>query len=150
MTRDEFIAVLEPLVIALRAEFDLPTWTVYYRALQEVPVPALQAAITRRLTRGRQEYEPAFPEPGTIREWADQARMQLLEAHPYRPCEACSFTGWAEITDGTTVRVTRCSCWTAHQAQVARLGLGPAIAAPKRLASEFERFDARMAQTGER
>ena len=61
-----------------------------------------------------------------IREWAEQARTQLLEAHPYAPCEACHHTGWAEITDGTTVRVTRCPCWAAHQEQVVRLGLGPA------------------------
>src|SRR3990167_3481898 len=45
--RQQFEDILKPLVLALRAEFDVPTWTIYARALEDVPQVLLAAAVRR-------------------------------------------------------------------------------------------------------
>ena len=74
MTREAFKAILDPLVLALRAEVDLPTWTAYFRALQDVP-PALLASAVERAAKSC----TFMPKPGELRAYAEQARQALVE-----------------------------------------------------------------------
>lgn len=121
MTRDQFRAILGPLVLVLRADFDLPTWTAYYRALGDVPAPLLAAAVDRAT-----KTATFMPKPGELRTFAEAARKALIASLPYDPseCAQCDGTGWETLTEGDVQRVTRCGCWKRHQAQVAELGCG--------------------------
>lgn len=122
MTRPEFIAMLQPLVSAFRVDMDMPAWSAYFRALEDVPLRLLEAAVSRCLKSGG-----AFlPKPGELRQMAEEARMALLSAHPFHPCECCSAQGWTEQVMGGVRRMVRCACWHAHQQRIAQLGVGSA------------------------
>src|SRR3990167_5494480 len=81
VTREQFEAILKPLVLALRAEFDLPTWTAYFRALEDVP-PALLAAAVSRAAKSA----TFMPKPGELRTWAEEARQAVIAAYPFTGC----------------------------------------------------------------
>ena len=120
MTRPEFIAILQPLVSVFRADMDIPTWTAYFRALEDVPVPLLQSAVDRAVKSSGQ----FFPKAGELRQFAEDARKALMAAQEFQPCEMCSAQGWTEVTDGGVRRMTRCQCWKFHQDRIAQLGVG--------------------------
>lgn len=130
MDRTEFVMLLEPLVLALRATMDAPTWTAYFRALSDVPVRWLSAAVDAALREDR-----AFmPAPGELRALADHAMAQARAQLTPGECEDCDNTRWAEAPDADGVpRVSRCGCWQRYQVAVAELSTLPA-SAPRRLA----------------
>jgi hypothetical protein len=121
--RAQFEAILKPLVIALGAAFDLPTWTLYARALEDVPPALLEAAVARAARSTDAQGRQWMPKPGELRQWAEEARLALVAAHPFAPCSGCSTNGWTQAGGG--VYVKRCPCWTAHQERLAALGVGP-------------------------
>lgn len=119
MNRSEFRAMIEPLVVALGASFDLPTWTVYYRALEDVSAPLLAAAVERAAKSAR-----FMPKPGELRQYAEDARTALMAAHPYEGCCECEGQiGWRPRLDQPRA-VERCPCWGRHQERLAQLGVG--------------------------
>ena len=129
MTREQFKAILEPLVLALRAEMDTPTFTVYFHALKDVPTVLMVAARDRGLRWPRQAYDPAFPTAPMLRTWAEEARQALIAAHPFTSCVDCTSQGWVWVVYGNGAYAQRCPCWRAHQARLASLG-GALVALP--------------------
>ena len=137
------IAVLTPLSLAFRTPMDAAQWRVYFQALEDVPLRLLQEAVGAFVKQDR-----AFmPKPGELRTAAEQARLKLLAAVPYTGCDECSGTGWRSLTVNRVPIAERCPCKQAHLAQLAEMGLGPALVQPQLEAGEF---DAKLAQTGDR
>ena len=66
MTLQECTALLTPLALALRTPMDGPTFRAYHRALKDVPVRLLQAAIDHAEKRPRDAYQPTFPTAPTL------------------------------------------------------------------------------------
>jgi hypothetical protein len=121
MTLETCTAILAPLALAFRAEVDVPTFTVYARALADVPPPLLQAATNRALRTRR-----FFPTVAELLEDAEACRLALAAGVPFVPCVACRdrWPGWMTIVDPAgEAREDRCACWRAHQARLARLGV---------------------------
>ena len=145
MDRDEFRALLTPFVLAMRGDFDYPTWTGYFRVLGNVPARILEATLA---VLGAQERR-FMPTASEMLAAAERVRVGLLAAHPYRPGACCNFTGWAERSIEGVKRAERCACYGVHLRQLSDLGVGPALLLPGGDAEQVE-FDARMAQTGER
>lgn len=123
MTRERFRSILGPLVLALRAEFDQPNWTAYYRALQDVPDALLAAAVDRAL----RSPSPFMPKPGELRAAAEQERQALRAAQKYAGCLECEDQiGWRTVTHPDGAKVERCPCWKRHQQKLEELGVGGA------------------------
>ena len=121
MERIEFVRVVDPLVKAMRQTFDTPTWTIYYRALDDVPGRLLEAAVDRAAKSCR-----FMPKPGELREFAEEARKALIASVQFTACEQCDGTGWSQIGIDGVQRVQRCHCWKAHQQKLADLGVSSA------------------------
>ena len=121
MERPEFVAILSPLVVTMRAQFDQPTWTAYYRALEDVPAALLASAVVRAT-----KSATFMPKPGELRQFAEDARKALVASVKFDPseCAQCDGTGWETVTEHDVKRVQRCGCWTRYQQHVAALGCG--------------------------
>ena len=131
MTRETFRAIFTPLVIARGAEFDAFRWAAYGRVLQDLPEGLLTVAVTRGMMTPRQEYEAAFPDPGTIRTWAEEARQALIAAHPYEGCCDCEDSpGWRDVTHADGVAVERCPCRRRYREKLAALEAEPGLVIP--------------------
>lgn len=122
MTRAEFRAVLAPLVLTMRVDFDAPTWTAYYRALEDVPLGMLQTAAERASREDRQ----FMPKPGELRAMAERRRQELIAAHPYERCADCNFVGIVRTgtkADGRTPIYGKCQCWASYLKRLDALGI---------------------------
>lgn len=129
MTREEFRAVLSPLVLAMRAEFDAPTWTAYYQALEDVPVGVLQLSVQTLM----REPLAFFPKAGEFRAMAEKQRRVLLAAYPYDGCVECEGQRGFRTVLGTEGQKTveACPCKARHRQHLERLGLAaPLVALP--------------------
>lgn len=121
MDRAEFKALLEPLVFALRADFDLPTWTVYFRALEDVPAGLLAAAVERAA-----KSCTFMPKPGELRTFAEEARLALRAATKFECfCGNCTALGFIEREIDGVKRMARGPCWQAHQDRLGSVGTEP-------------------------
>ena len=120
MDRVTFVGLLTPLVLAMRADFDQPTWTAYFRALHDVPAPLLEAVVEAML---REPLE-FFPKAGELRARAERQRRLVLAANPHDGCCECEDQrGWrATIVDGVPW-VEKCPCLERHKAKLERLGV---------------------------
>lgn len=127
MTKAEFIQILEPLVIAMRAEFDQPTWTAYFRALEDVPAGVLAVSVQTLL----REPLAFFPKAGELRATAERQRRVLLAAYPYEGCAECEDQrGFRTVlTEGGQKTVSVCPCKARHHARLSRLGIAEPMAA---------------------
>ena len=125
MTLEECTTVLAPAAIALGARLDVPTFRAYHRALQDVPLSLLEAALETAQRTPREPYEPAFPPARRLRALAEQARHALIAAHPYEGCCECEDQrGWRTVTHADGAIVERCPGFRRHQEKLAQLGLG--------------------------
>ena len=120
MTRTECVGLLEPLRLAMGVEVDQPTWTVYFRALHDLPVQLLLAAVDRALKSSTR----FMPKPGELRQFAEDARTALMASVQYVPCAQCDETGWEGIEIDGVTRARRCGCWHRHQEKIQALGVG--------------------------
>lgn len=124
MTLKECTAILTPLVLALRAEMDAPTFRAYHRALDDVPKPLLESAVAAAM-----RLDSAFmPKPGELRALAETRRRELMAAHPYERCAACNFTGTVRLAPANWERGTpplygKCKCWDRYQVRLGELGI---------------------------
>ena len=75
MTLDETRALLIPLALAVRADFDGPTQRAYHRQLEAVPTGLAQAAVADLEQTGKHA--------------AERKRRQLVAANPYTGCADC-------------------------------------------------------------
>jgi len=127
MTREQFRDILGPLVLALRADFDLPTWMVYFRALADVPAQLLASAVERAA-----KSCTFMPKPGELRTFAEDARTALFKAHQYVGCADCEDSrGWRTVTYPDGARQERCPCRLRYQQKMEQLGAGTALALPE-------------------
>ena len=140
MTWDEFKTLTMPLAVQLGAEWDTPTWRLYHRAVEKIPVPLYAAAVQEAAgTRTK------MPSAAQIREMAESTRQQLLKANPYVGCIECEHQrGWVTRIDATSGQKTveRCGCKARYDAKLAELGVTTPIARAELPAasSEFSRF----------
>ena len=122
MTWDDFKRLTMPLAVQLGAEWDAPTWRLYHRAVEKIPL-ALYAAAIQAATETRTK----MPSAAQLRELAEAQRQQILAAHPYTGCIECEDQrGWRTVTHPDGARVERCPCFRRHQDRLATLGVGPA------------------------
>jgi hypothetical protein len=133
VTRDEFVAILSPLVLGMRADFDQPTWSAYFAALRDVHPALLEHAVAGLLREARE----FFPKVGELRAACERARRQQLALNPHEACVECEHSrGWRSVRVGEDSRVERCPCVSLHQEKLKGLGLLEAVAA---LPGEVER-----------
>lgn len=123
MTWDDFKAITMPLAIQLGAEWDAPTWKLYHRAVEDIPV-ALYTSAIERASRERHKF-PAVP---VVREFAEERRRELLLAHPWEKCAACNYIGTVRVREGNRLlgeapKYAPCECWHQHQARLEDLGV---------------------------
>lgn len=126
--RAAFVAVLEPLALGLRVAIDAPTWVAYYRALQDVPLPLLQAAADAAQLDPTRRFFPTVPELCAL---ILHCRNALLAVHPYQPGECCHRSGWQAIDMDGVSRLRRCACWRQWQAELATLDPRAGSLAPR-------------------
>lgn len=120
MTREEFVSTLSPLVLAMRADFDKPTWTAYYQALENIPAPLFREAVATAMQQDRE----FFPKANELRALAERARQTVLATHPYDGCWECEHSkGWRPILVNSVPRVERCPCFERHRLTLAALGV---------------------------
>ena len=125
MTLKECTAILTPLALALRADMDAPTYRAYHRALDDVPLALLEAAVGQAM----RVNSPFMPKPGELRAMAETRRKELMAAHPYERCAACNHTGTVRLMPanydrGLPPKYGRCQCWHTHQKRIELLGIG--------------------------
>lgn len=119
------MATLTPLLLAMRTEFDQPSWTVYFKALGDVPAPLLEATVDAMLREPRE----FFPKVGELRARAERERRVLLLAHPHEACCECEDSkGWRTVLVEGVSRMQRCPCVARHQERLASLGLAAPLA----------------------
>jgi hypothetical protein len=127
------MAALSPLVIGMRAEFDQPTWSVYYAALRDVPAVLLESAVQAMLREPRE----FFPKVGELRAASEKQRRMLLATMPHEACCECeSSKGWRSVLVDGVSRVQRCPCVKRHQEKLKGMGLLESVSA---LPGEAER-----------
>lgn len=122
MERAEFVAILEPLRLALRADFDKATWGAYYHALKDVSAPLL-LAVREQMMRETREF---FPKTGELRAACERRRRVLLAENPYDGCAECQgFPGYRTVNanNGLQPTVERCPCKGRYLEKLERLGL---------------------------
>lgn len=136
MERDEFAAIVSPLVLGMRAEFDQPTWSAYYAALRDVPAVLLENAVSVMLREPRE----FFPKVGEFRAVAERSRRQLLALHPHEACVECEHSrGWRQRTVDGVSKMERCPCLARHQVKLKGMGLLEAVTSlPGESAGESE------------
>lgn len=126
MTLDEVRALLIPVALALRAEFDGPTQRAYQRVLNNVPANLVVVGLEQLL-----DAAPRFmPNATELQAAAEKARRQMLAANPYEGCAECETQrGWRTlVTEGGQKTVTPCPCKARHQRKLTRLGLMEKVA----------------------
>lgn len=125
MSREEFREILLPLTLAMRAEFDAPTWAAYYVALKDIAPQVLRLAVESLLRESRE----FFPSAGTLRGIAERQRRVLLAAYPYEGCAECEgHIGYRTIQGAAGQPVVeRCPCKARHLEMLGRYGLRDAV-----------------------
>lgn len=127
MTFSEFKSLVMPLAVQLGAEWDLPAWRLYHRAVDNIPRQLLVIAIDKAAST-----RTKFPSAAQLRELAEAVRQELIAANPYTKCETCNLTGWVEVDCDGVKRVQRCVCWKAHQQRLFEMGVtGTPLALPQ-------------------
>lgn len=125
MTWTEFKAQTMPVAVQFGAEWDQPTWKMFYRAVSDVPLGLYIQALTDA-TRTRTK----MPSAAQLRELAEQHRRALLAANPYDGCPDCEDQrGYRTILNAAGQKtVERCPCKARHAEKLTGLGLDAPVA----------------------
>lgn len=130
--RAVFEETLKGLVVAMRADFDMPTYTMYWRALKDV-LPALLASAVVEAAKTMR----FMPKPAELRALCEVRRRQLLALHPWTPCVECHDNPrWRAVLIDDVERVQKCPCVARHAKKLEDMGIGTPIAALPSTASE--------------
>ncbi len=125
MTLPECVALLTPLALAMRVEFDQPTFRAYHRLLEKVPVRLAELALEQMVREGMR-FMPRAPE---IANGAEKVRRQQLALHPHEECAECEGQkGWRTVLVAGVSKLEKCPCKARHQEKLAGLGLLEPIA----------------------
>lgn len=127
MTLQECTAMLTPVALAMRADFDAPTFRAYHRVLKDVPAHLAEDAIQAIVTAGA-EFMPTAPK---ILQAAERLRRQLIAALPWSPCADCEdFPGFRKVMVEGSSQETRqkCPCKARHRSMLQERGLLEAFA----------------------
>jgi hypothetical protein len=126
VTIEETVAVLTPLALAMRADFDAPTFKAYQRILKDVPANLAQAALDDLTTNGLR----FMPSASEILNASEKARRRLLALNPYEGCAECEFQrGFRNVlTPAGQKPVEACPCKARHLEKLGRMGLRDGIA----------------------
>src|SRR5262245_59263949 len=122
MTDEECTAILAPFVLALRADFDEPTFMAYHQMLGGLS-PRLLRDTLHALQGTGLRFMPTAPE---VLAAAETERRRQVAARPYAGCVRCEQAkGWIEERDPATgsTRAQRCPCWQEYQDALTRDGL---------------------------
>jgi hypothetical protein len=105
---------------------------LYWRALHDVPVPLLDAAVTKSV---REHIYANPPRPAQVRIFAEACRLEIRERYPWKKCDACRESeGWVPVMIDGIARVQRCECYSRALRTLRELGAdGPALTAPPSL-----------------
>lgn len=134
MTVEECTEILAPFVLALRADFDEPTFRAYHRFLKDVPAALLIAALEAEQDRGDLRFMPNAPE---LRAKCELQRRALLALQPWTPCVDCADSPrWRPVLVDGIPRVERCPCVERHRLWLADKGIAEPICALPGTASE--------------
>lgn len=135
LTREQMVATLMPLAVALGKEMDLPSWSVYWKTLSDVSPVVLDSAATEWGKSG----ERFFPKPGELRALCSKTRSAMVAAVPFQSCETCATSpGWARVLVDGVERLERCQCWRAHRQQLRSLGVGSPVPVAQLTAGDGE------------
>jgi hypothetical protein len=137
MDKAEFVAILEPLVLSMRADFDQPTWTAYYQALRGVHPMVLQQAVQALMS----EPLEFFPKAGVIGGVAELQRRALLAHHPWDGCCECEDQrGFRTVLTGSGQKLVEpCPCKGRYLQKLDVLGIRePVTALPAEAAGTSE------------
>lgn len=122
MTLAECTAMLTPVALALRAEFDLPTFKAYHRVLEKIPVSLAEDALQQLVNEGA-EFMPTAPK---ILHAAERIRRQIVALLPWHPCAECEdFPGYRKVLAEGTRQETRakCPCKARHRDNLQAQGI---------------------------
>lgn len=121
MTLEETRALLIPLALAMRADFDGPTQRAYAQVLEKVPAHLVAAAVEQLKLTGLR----FFPAATDLQTAAERARRQHLALNAWTPCCECEDSPkWRKVTESDGVqRMEKCPCVKRHQEQLASYGL---------------------------
>lgn len=134
MTLKECTAILTPFVLALRADFDEPTYRAYHKFLEDVSAEMLQAALEAERLRGDLRFMLNAPE---LRAKCELQRRQLLALHAWTPCIECQDSPrWRTVIVDDVERMQKCPCVARHVEKLAGMGIDQPICALPSTASE--------------
>lgn len=143
MTFQEFKNLIAPLAVQLGAEYDLPTWKLYHRALSNIPLPLFSAAVEEAAMTWKSTSK--FPSAAHLRGFAEAQRQKLLKANPYDGCADCEdHRGWIETEIEGVKRMAVCGCKRRWMAKLEGLGV-----TSQPLSSFEESADVRLLAAGE-
>lgn len=128
MTFADFKKHTMPLAVQLGAVWDLPTWKLYHRAVERIPLPLYIAAVQQAA-----ETRTKMPSAAQMRDLAEGTRQALLAANPYTGCVDCEQQrGWVTRIDveNGQLTVSRCPCKARYDTKLAELGVTTPIALP--------------------
>jgi hypothetical protein len=103
MTFEEVRAVIIPVALAMRAEFDGPTQRAYARVLKDVPPGICEKSLELLIDEGAR-FLPGAPD---ILQASERVRRALLATRPWVPCVDCEdWPGMRKVlsADGRTAR----------------------------------------------
>jgi hypothetical protein len=125
VSRAEFVAILETLAAAMRADLDAPTLSAYYRALKDIPASLLEGTVDRLL----REPLTFFPKAGEVRAACEKQRRAVLALHPYDGCADCEHSKGFRlvIVAGGQATVQVCPCKSRHLELLTTLGISTPI-----------------------
>lgn len=125
---DSFAMCLVNLFTAFGKELDRPTGLLYWRALHDVPVPLLEAAVGKAV---REHVYGNPPRPALLRQFAETCRVEIRQRFAWTSCGRCSAQGWIEREIDGVTRAVRCDCFEQHARTLREIGAdGPALTAP--------------------
>lgn len=126
MTLQECTALLTPVAIACRADFDEPTFRAYHTVLKDVPAVLMEAAIEDMRTSGLR-FVPTAPEYLAA---SERQRRRLLALHPWDGCADCEDQrGYRTVVVASGQKtVERCPCRARHAARLADMGIAEPLA----------------------
>lgn len=126
MTLQECTALLAPVALACRADFDEPTFRAYHAVLKDVPAMLMEAAIQDLQTSGLR-FVPTAPE---FLASSERQRRRLLALHPWDGCADCEDQrGYrTRIGEAGQKTVERCPCRARHASRLTDMGIAEPLA----------------------
>lgn len=132
------------LFTAFGKQLDRPTGLMYWRALHDVPVPMLDAAVGKAVRE-----RTWLPKPAEVRHDAEACRLAVRERFAWTSCGQCSQQGWIEEDVDGVKRAVRCLCVERNAVILRELGADGPTLLEKPREIQTEPVDTRLLAAGE-